>query len=197
MSRKDKNFDDFTRVYDMSDELKKEETEAAETVEAAEEDFAEAAEDAAAEVSGAEQAEDGVLPSELSDAEPAKKKNIFVRFFKWIGSWHIIVKILALLIVFALTTVGILAATAVKTVEEIVEEMNEDAEIPEDYDLSLQPVDGFINILLLGVDTRDMEEIKGSRSDMIMIASINTETYDVTLTSMYRDTYLKLGDTPG
>ena len=66
---------------------------------------------------------------------------------------------------------------------------------PEDYDLSLVDVDGYINILLLGVDSRDMDNIKGTRSDMIMIASINKETNDVKLTSVYRDTYLKIGDT--
>ena len=31
---------------------------------------------------------------------------------------------------------------------------------------------------------------------MMMIASINKETNEVKLTSIYRDTYLKLGDTP-
>ena len=76
----------------------------------------------------------------------------------------------------------------------IVNEMHEPT--PEDYDLSLVDVDGYINILLLGVDSRDMSNLKGTRSDMIMIASINKETNDVKLTSVYRDTYLKLGDTP-
>ncbi|MBQ2160519.1 MAG: LCP family protein, partial [Firmicutes bacterium] len=118
------------------------------------------------------------------------------RFFHWIHSWRTWVKILVLMMIIFLLTGGVVAMTAVKTVEDVMQVMNKDAEIPEDYDLSLQPIDGFINILLLGVDTRNMDEIKGSRSDMIMVASINTETYEVTLTSVYRDTYLKLGDTP-
>ena len=75
----------------------------------------------------------------------------------------------------------------------LVNQMHEPT--PDDYDLSLVDVDGYINILLLGVDSRDMDNIKGTRSDMIMIASINKDTYDVKLTSVYRDTYLKLGDT--
>ena len=69
-------------------------------------------------------------------------------------------------------------------------------ETPEDYDLSLTAVDGYINILLLGVDSRDMSNINGTRSDAIMIVSINEETNDVKIISTYRDTYLKMGDTP-
>lgn len=34
---------------------------------------------------------------------------------------------------------------------------------------------------------------KGSRSDTVMIASINQDTGDVKLVSVYRDTYLNLG----
>lgn len=66
---------------------------------------------------------------------------------------------------------------------------------PEDYDLSLTAVDGYYNILLLGVDARDMSNLEGNRSDAIMVLSINEETSDVKILSVYRDTYLKLGDT--
>ena len=64
-----------------------------------------------------------------------------------------------------------------------------------DYDLSLQAVDGYYNILLMGVDSRDMGELDGTRSDAIMVVSINEETSDVKILSVYRDTYLKMGDT--
>ena len=75
----------------------------------------------------------------------------------------------------------------------LYEEMHEPT--PEDYDLSLVAVDGYINILLLGVDSRDMEDFDNTRSDAIMMVSINEETSDVKVLSVYRDTYLKLGDT--
>ncbi|MBQ6582870.1 MAG: LCP family protein [Mogibacterium sp.] len=55
-------------------------------------------------------------------------------------------------------------------------------------------VEGFTNILLLGVDARDMSDVDNARTDAIMIASINDETKEVTLTSIYRDTYLEMGD---
>lgn len=66
---------------------------------------------------------------------------------------------------------------------------------PDDYDLSLKAVDGYYNILLLGVDSRDMNNLEGTRSDAIMVVSINEETSDVKILSVYRDTYLKMGDT--
>lgn len=53
---------------------------------------------------------------------------------------------------------------------------------------------GYRNIALFGVDARDKSLGKGNRSDTIMIASINQETGDVKLVSVYRDTYLNLGN---
>lgn len=53
---------------------------------------------------------------------------------------------------------------------------------------------GYRNIALFGVDaTTDSQLFKGSRSDSIMIASINMETGDIKLVSVYRDTYLNIG----
>lgn len=59
--------------------------------------------------------------------------------------------------------------------------------------LSCVDVDGYVNILLLGVDARDMKNYKNSRTDCIIIASIEEKTGKVYLTSIYRDTYLKMG----
>ena len=51
------------------------------------------------------------------------------------------------------------------------------------------------NIALLGVDSReDTYETYNNRSDCIIIASINEETKDVKLFSVYRDTYLLLNE---
>ena len=144
----------------------------------------------------AEEEDPEAVAADPAAEEPGKKPNVFLRLGRWIRSWKMWVKILVLIILLILVTTGVLAITALRSVENAIDTMNQDAEIPEDYDLGLQPVEGFQNILLLGVDSRNMDEIKGSRSDMIMIASINTETFEVTLTSIYRDTYFKLGDTP-
>lgn len=54
---------------------------------------------------------------------------------------------------------------------------------------------GYMNIALFGVDAMNDDELyKGSRSDSIMIASINMDTGDIKLVSVYRDTYLNLGN---
>lgn len=50
---------------------------------------------------------------------------------------------------------------------------------------------GYTNIALLGLDARD-NTFANSRSDCIMIISINNETNDVKIASVYRDTYLQI-----
>lgn len=53
---------------------------------------------------------------------------------------------------------------------------------------------GYMNIALFGVDAEtDSQLFKGSRSDSIMIASVNMDTGDIKLVSVYRDTYLNIG----
>ncbi len=48
------------------------------------------------------------------------------------------------------------------------------------------------NIAIFGVDSRSDNLEKGNRSDCIIIASINNETNDVRLISVYRDTYVQI-----
>lgn len=55
-------------------------------------------------------------------------------------------------------------------------------------------MDGYRNVALFGVDSRDNSLGKGTRSDTIIIASINETTKEVKLVSVYRDTYLNLGN---
>ena len=53
----------------------------------------------------------------------------------------------------------------------------------------------YMNIALFGVDAKtDSELFKGSRSDSMMIASINMDTGDIKLVSVYRDTFLNLSN---
>ena len=53
-----------------------------------------------------------------------------------------------------------------------------------------QELKGYINIALLGIDSRADDYGLGNRSDCIIIASINQETNEVKLISVYRDTYV-------
>ena len=51
---------------------------------------------------------------------------------------------------------------------------------------------GYRNIALFGIDSRDSSLGKGNRSDCIIIASINNNTKEVKLISVYRDTYVNI-----
>lgn len=53
---------------------------------------------------------------------------------------------------------------------------------------------GYRNIALFGVDARNNNLGKGVRSDTIIIASINETTKEIRLASVYRDTYLNMGN---
>lgn len=53
---------------------------------------------------------------------------------------------------------------------------------------------GFLNVALFGVDSRDNELGKGTRSDTIMVASLNRATKEVKIVSIYRDTLLEMED---
>lgn len=69
--------------------------------------------------------------------------------------------------------------------EEVVEQRQED---------TVNTVKGYRNIALFGVDSRDGELGKGTRSDTIIIASINQDTQEIKLISVFRDTYLNLSN---
>lgn len=53
---------------------------------------------------------------------------------------------------------------------------------------------GYLNVALFGVDSREAALGKGTRSDTIMIASLNQETGEVKISSVYRDTLLQRSD---
>lgn len=55
-------------------------------------------------------------------------------------------------------------------------------------------MDDYTNIALFGLDNLSTGNYKGGNSDVIMIASINNKTKDVKLVSVYRDSYIDIGD---
>lgn len=70
-----------------------------------------------------------------------------------------------------------------------VEIKEEDLKIDEQVEEKLT---GYRNIAIFGVDSRSSNLGKGNRSDCIIIASINNETKEVKLASVYRDTYVQI-----
>lgn len=53
---------------------------------------------------------------------------------------------------------------------------------------------GYRNIALFGVDATNGALGKGTRTDTIMVASINEDTSDVKIVSVFRDTFLNVGN---
>lgn len=54
--------------------------------------------------------------------------------------------------------------------------------------------EGYTNVALFGVDSRDGNLGKGNRTDCIIVASLNNETKEIKMVSVYRDTLLDLSD---
>lgn len=74
-----------------------------------------------------------------------------------------------------------------KTVDPV--ETNED--LDED---ALEAMGKYTNIALLGLDNRVVGNYSTGNADTIIIASINNETKEVKLVSVYRDTYLQVSE---
>lgn len=55
-------------------------------------------------------------------------------------------------------------------------------------------LDGYTNIALFGIDNRSTGKYESGNSDCIMIASINNDTKEVRLISVYRDSFLSVDD---
>ena len=98
----------------------------------------------------------------------------------------------ALVVVFAATVVilmimGVSALASIKHID--IDENN----------LGISPtvdsqLENYTNIAVLGIDARADEDDSTARSDAIIIASINEDTNEVKLFSVYRDTLLDVGD---
>lgn len=109
-----------------------------------------------------------------------------------------IIVILAMVAVLYLVMSGTEESEGPKRVELVEEELINPELIEKEQQQQEQSVantkKGYMNIALFGVDaTKDSQLFKGSRSDSMMIASVNMETGDIKLVSVYRDTHLNLG----
>lgn len=61
-----------------------------------------------------------------------------------------------------------------------------------------EQLSNYRNIALLGIDARNMSNDQNCRSDSMIVVSINKETNEIKMFSVYRDTLLDIGDgTPG
>lgn len=68
--------------------------------------------------------------------------------------------------------------------------INQEVKQNKDVDLG----EGYTNVALFGVDSRDGNLGEGNRTDCIIIASLNNETKEIKMVSVYRDTLLDLSE---
>lgn len=54
--------------------------------------------------------------------------------------------------------------------------------------------EGYLNVALFGVDSREGDLEKNTRTDCIIVASLNKETKEIKMASVYRDTLLDLSE---
>lgn len=77
---------------------------------------------------------------------------------------------------------------------EHVDNIETEDVVNEDLGQTTQEVlKGFTNIAVFGLDNEKSGVFTSGNSDMIMIASINNDTKEVKVVSVYRDTYLNVG----
>ena len=105
--------------------------------------------------------------------------------------WKIIGIIFLIMIIILVILAGIgIGYVYTKLGKMTVEEIDETAiGITEE---TQERLSGYRNIALLGIDSRADDYGVGNRSDCIIIASLNQETKDIKLISVYRDTYMQV-----
>ena len=95
-----------------------------------------------------------------------------------------------ILLIMVVVLYGVLKTEKVGKVDIPEEDIVINAEVKEKQETTMK---GYRNIALFGVDSRD-GSLNKNRSDTIMIASINQDTGECKLVSVYRDTYLNLSN---
>lgn len=96
-----------------------------------------------------------------------------------------------------LLAILLIAAYFIQMVNRIdYQSMDEsEAGINDDLDENtLESLEGYTNIALFGLDNRSKNNYDRGNSDVVMIASINNKTKEIKLVSVYRDTYLSVGN---
>ena len=107
--------------------------------------------------------------------------------------WSLGKKIGVSLVVLVLVLIGAVVAYAVNKWSKIktVELDPDSLDINKDVQIDGT---GYLNVALFGLDGRATDPSMGARSDTIIIASLNRETGEIKMSSIYRDTLLQIDD---
>lgn len=121
---------------------------------------------------------------QLTPKERAKKKRR-----------NIILFIVEIFILLTLVVVlwAVLKVEKVQQIDINPDKLDVSEEVKEMYEDPETEFSGYRNIALFGIDSLNNNLGKGDRTDTMIIASINEETKEVKLVSVYRDTFLNVG----
>lgn len=98
------------------------------------------------------------------------------------------------IIVLVALLIGLLVYSKLNKVESGIGNIDKDEVNIELDSQTAEALEGFTNIALFGLDNRQTGNYDGGNSDTIMIASIDNDTKQVKLVSVYRDTFLNVKD---
>lgn len=98
------------------------------------------------------------------------------------------------IIVLVALLIGLLVYSKLNKVESGIGDIDKDEVNIELDSQTAEALEGFTNIALFGLDNRQTGNYDGGNSDTIMIASIDNDTKQVKLISVYRDTFLNVKD---
>lgn len=98
------------------------------------------------------------------------------------------------IIVLVALLIGLLVYFKLNKVESGIGDIDKDDVNIELDSQTAEALKGFTNIALFGLDNRQTGNYDGGNSDTIMIASIDNDTKQVKLISVYRDTFLNVKD---
>ena len=113
----------------------------------------------------------------------------------WSNFKIVAVGLLSLFLVILIAATGVLAHYMNRFTREVQSASfePEQVSITEDFDFQFDKT-GYFNVAFIGVTKREGKEELGSRANTVMIASLNYDTGEVRLVSVYRDTLLELED---
>ena len=109
---------------------------------------------------------------------------------KWSKAMKITVIIESVILAVLLAGAVVIASTMNKIERIEVEQEAVDLSITEEVEHKT----GYMNVAIFGLDTRKGDLGKGNLSDTILVASLNHETNEVKMVSVYRDTLMQIGD---
>lgn len=105
-----------------------------------------------------------------------------------------IILIVVELIVLAVLAVALYGISKLEKIERPDDFSKEDVEVNEDIQSeTIEVMDNYRTLAVFGLDNRSNGKLTSGRSDVIIIVSIDNDTKEVKMCSIYRDTYLDIG----